>query len=967
MRSDDALNMLHPLIRELVVKRGFRELTEPQVRAIPVILSGKNTLLMAPTGSGKTEAALLPVLSMYLNLPQDKPRGVYILYITPLRALNRDLLRRIEWWASNAGLNVAVRHGDTDKNERARQSRNPPELLITTPETLQILFIGSRLREHISKVKWVIVDEVHELVEDKRGSQLAIGLQKLKMLAGRFQVIGLSASVGSPSEVAKFLVGNDEDCEIINLSFVRDYKFDVINPAVTLSGGEIEELKGRYVKAEGINVDELFHRDALARLLYIMNLIDNEGKSSIVFVNTRSMAELLTSRILMVNPTYPVSIHHSSLSRVSRLNTEEMLRGGRLKAVVATSSLELGIDIGHVDQVIQYVSPHQVTRLVQRVGRSGHRLDKVPRGVVVTEDINDTLEAIAIVNRARAGWLEPTKTPEKPYDVLFNQIASLVLMRPRWTVDEIMNIVKGSYPYRNLSRDELVAVLRFMSEGIRPRLVYFIEDEGVVLKPRNPRSRAELRMYFFNNLSMIPEEKQYLVTRIDTNEAVGVLDEAFMAEYGEPGVKFVFRGNVWVLRSIKDDVVYVEPAKDPVGAIPSWIGEEIPVPFEIAQDVGRIKRVIADELIVGKGYEAVVDELTEKLGVSRRTIEYVVSAVREQLRHGFVPTDDVVVIERVGELVVVHASFGTLVNRTLSRLLASYMTNELGLPVRVQQDPYAIILQLPSNVNTSIIIDALNSLARLSMDELLQYIRRIALETGLFKRKVIHIARRFNVIKGDKSLSDISITNLIQALEGTPVYVEALREFITSDLDVDRAVAVLRAISQGSIKVQVFERSEFSPMAREILSKASSRLEVIAPERLDKLIMESVKARLMNESLTMACLNCGNVYVGKVKELIKDLRCPRCGSVKLAASKMEPDKVAMLLRRSDGDDYERLVKAGELITKYGWRGLLAVASRVSLRRAEELLSSDGSTEELGDLVARLYNAEREEMRQRFFS
>jgi len=963
---NDVLSMLHPMVKELVVKRGFRELTEPQLKAIPVILSGRNTLLIAPTGSGKTEAALLPVLSMFLSMPQDKPRGIYILYITPLRALNRDLLRRIEWWASGVGLTVAVRHGDTDKNERARQSRNPPQLLITTPETLQILFIGSRLREHISKVKWVIVDEVHELVEDKRGSQLSIGLQKLKALAGKFQVIGLSASVGSPNEVARFLVGNDEDCEVINLSFTRNYQFDVVNPAASLSSADINELKARYMMVNGVNVDELFHNDALARLLYVMRLIDDADKSSIVFVNTRSMAELLTSRILMINPTYPVSIHHSSLSRVNRLNTEEMLRGGRLKAVVATSSLELGIDIGHVDQVIQYVSPHQVTRLVQRVGRSGHRLDKVPRGIIITEDINDTLEAVAIINRARAGWLEPTKPPEKPYDVLFNQVVSLILMKPRWTVDEIFNIVKGAYPYRNLTRDELIAVLRFMSEGLRPRLIYFIEDEGVVLKPRNPRSRIELREYFFSNLSMIPEEKQYLVTRVDTGEAVGVLDEAFMAEYGEPGIKFVFRGNVWILRSIKDDIIYVEPAKDPVGAIPSWIGEEIPVPFEIAQDVGRLKKTIMSELRNGTSEDALISRLTKELGVSRRTVKYIVSTIKEQLKYGFVPTDDSIIIERVGELVVIHASFGTLVNRTLSRLLASYMTHALGLPVRVQQDPYAIILQLPGKVESSIIIESLNALANLNMSEFLQYVKRIALETGLFKRKIVHVARRFNVIKSDKSVSDISLTNLIQALEDTPVYVEALREFITSDLDVDGAVRVLKSILDGSIKVTVIEGSEFSPMAREILSKASSRLEVIAPERLDRLIIESVKARLLNEPLTLACLECGNVYIGKVKDLIKDLKCPRCGSVKLTASKMEPDKVTAIVKRGNGDDYERLVKASELVTKYGWRGLMAIASRISLRRAEEFLSSDGS-EDFNDFITKLYNAEKEEVKQRFFT
>lgn len=968
MPSEDILSMLHPVIRDLVLKRGFSEFTEPQRKAIPIILSGKNTLVIAPTGSGKTEAALLPILSMYLNLPQDKPKGIYILYITPLRALNRDLLRRIEWWGSGAGLSVAVRHGDTDKGERARQSRNPPQLLITTPETFQILFIGSRLREYISRVRWVIVDEVHELVEDKRGVQLSIGLRRLRQLADRFQVVGLSASVGDPETVAKFLVGEGEDCEVVNLSFVRNYQFNVVNPAVILSAREIDELKSRYIKSS-VDVDSLLHNDALARLLYVMRLVDEFKETSLVFVNTRSMAELLTSRILMVNPSYPISIHHSSLSKVSRLSTEEALRGGRLKAVVATSSLELGIDIGHIGQVIQYVSPHQVIRLVQRVGRSGHRLDKVPRGIVVTEDLNDTLEAIAIVNRARAGWLEHVKIPEKPYDVLFNQIASMVLMKPRWTIDEIYEIVKGAYPYRNLTKDELAAVVKFMSEGLRPKVVHFIEEEGVVLRPRSPRARAELREYFFNNISMIPEEKQYLVVRVDTDEAVGVLDEAFMAEYGEPGIKFVFRGNVWVIRSIKDDVVYVEPAKDPVGAIPSWIGEEIPVTFEVAQDVGALKRTIADELARGRPIEDVVDEYTKKLGVSKDTVRYVVKAIAEQLKFGFVPSDREIIIERVGDLVVIHASFGTLVNRTLSRLLASYMTDKLGLPVRVQQDPYAIILQLPrGDVETKVIEESLRALANLTVDELLDYVRRIAMDIGLFRRKIVHVARRFNVIKSDKSISDISLTSLIRALEGTPVYVEALREFISTDLDIDRTMAILRAIENGEMSVRIVEGREFSPMAKEILSKASNRLEVMAPERLDKLILESTRARIMNESLTLICLSCGHMQIVKVKEALENgIRCPRCGSGNISFSKLEPDKLAQVVSRGDGEEYERIMKAHELISKYGWRALLALASRLSIRGVEKFLSSDGSGSDLEDFMMRLYRAEREEIKQRFIS
>lgn len=242
----------------------------------------------------------------------------------------------------------------------------------------------------------------------------------------------------------------------------------------------------------------------------IKDLVSGSG-STIVFVNTRSMAELLMYRFTMLGYD-SVGIHHSSLSKVSRITTERAFKDGKLKAVIATSSLELGIDIGHVDFVIQYLSPHQVIRLVQRIGRSGHRLDKIPRGgVVITEDLNDTLEAVAIINRAKSGLLEATQIPDKPYDVLVHQIVSLLMIKSRWTIDELYDLIRRAYPYRKLSIEELKGVLRFMSDVLNPRLAYFIENEGVVLKPSGVRARREMYRYFFEQMSMIPDEKHYLV------------------------------------------------------------------------------------------------------------------------------------------------------------------------------------------------------------------------------------------------------------------------------------------------------------------------------------------------------------------------------------------------------------------------------------------------------------------------
>ncbi|WP_069807147.1 DEAD/DEAH box helicase [Vulcanisaeta thermophila] len=955
-----AYNLLHPVIKEAIREKGFIKPTEPQELAIPKILEGKNVLIIAPTGSGKTEAAVLPVLSMFrwgMDRGEYLDKGIYILYITPLRALNRDLLDRLMWWGERVGIKVGVRHGDTEQSDRARQSRDPPHMLITTPETLQAILAGKRLREHLKKVRWIIIDEVHELAEDKRGTQLALTLERIKWLIGRKpQIIGLSATVGSPEEVAKFLVGVDGECEIVQSSIIREMRLDVIHPIPTKE--DEEAAKNAYL-----------YPDAMARLRVIRELINKNG-STIIFVNTRSMAELLMYRFSMAGQD-SVGIHHSSLSKTSRITTERAFKEGRLKAVIATSSLELGIDIGHVDFVIQYLSPHQVVRLVQRIGRSGHRLDKVPRGLVITEDLNDTLEAIAIVNRARAGLLERTQIPEKPYDVLVHQIVSLLMIKSRWSVDELYDIIRGAYPYRNLTLEELKGVLRFMSDILSPRLAYYIEEEGTVLKPSGVRARREMYRYFFDQMSMIPDEKHYLVINQTNEEPIGVLDEAFIAEYGEPGVKFVFRGGVWVLQKIVGDTVYVIPAKDVVGAIPSWVGEELPVPFEVAQDVGLIKAEAAG-LIRKVGPEATVNILTTKLGVSSDTVKYVVDRVMEHMESGVpIPTDRVVLLERVGDLIVMHTHGGTLVNRTIARLLGDLLTERLGYPVGVQQDAYAIIIQLPRpGIDTSLVLQTIMDLASMDDKSLIDLAIRAIARTGIFKRKFVHVARRFNVIKKDRELSDVTISNLIELYKGSPVFTETLKEALTRDFDLDNAYLFLKSLLTGEREIKVVEGREFSPMSKEIVDKISHRLEIMAPEKIDKLVRESLKARLLNESSTLVCLKCGWVGMFRNKDIPDKPTCPVCGSTRLGRTGLDEERIKQVLSRvsegraraEDEEIMRRLNETAELVEKYGKLAILALSSRVRLDEIKEFIPR---IHDLDKLVIIIHELERRELKRRF--
>ncbi len=366
-------------------KRRFGKLNEMQKAAIPKILKGKNTLIIAPTGSGKTEAAIIPVMSKILEIKErEKVNGILALYITPLRALNRDLLLRLISWGEALGITVAVRHGDTSKSERARQSRKPPEFLITTPETLQILLMGKRLREHLKSVTFVIIDELHEMLDSKRGVQLALALERLVNISGDFQRIALSATIGDPEESAKFIFGK-RPYEIVEWYRDKKYEIEVLYPKLTEEDYEMSKKTGWSPKI-------------CWSLRKIKEILDSV-RSAIIFVNTREMSEMLASRFRKWIPGYPIEIHHSSLSREVRERNEKLLKEGKLKAIIATSSLELGIDVGHVDVVIQYMSPRQAIRFVQRLGRAGHSLDKVSKGYIITMDPDDYAESLAIKKR----------------------------------------------------------------------------------------------------------------------------------------------------------------------------------------------------------------------------------------------------------------------------------------------------------------------------------------------------------------------------------------------------------------------------------------------------------------------------------------------------------------------------------------------------------------------------------------
>ncbi|MDD1776011.1 MAG: DEAD/DEAH box helicase, partial [Candidatus Methanomethylicus sp.] len=831
---DGLISTFSKPIQRIIMEKGFGEFTEPQKRAIPMIAEGKNVLIIAPTGTGKTEAALLPILDRLIR--EGGRGGIRVLYISPLRALNRDLLDRLTWWCNRLDLKVSVRHGDTETKERGKQSLAPPDIMITTPETLQAILPGRTLRKHLSKVKWVIVDEIHELTNDKRGSQLSIALERLRQItAVEPQVIGLSATIGSPNHVAKFLVGTDRDCEIVRVSVAKNSKLDVILPEADSEDVDLSERIATFP-------------EVAARLRRIKELID-ENRSTLIFTNTRSEAEVLASRFRIWDINMPVSIHHGSLAKSSRVDVESSLKKGDLKGVVCTSSLELGIDIGHVDLVVQYNSPRQVTRLLQRVGRAGHWVGGTSKGVIVTMDSDDALESIVIVKRALNEELEEVTMVKYPLDVLTQQVAGLLLEEGRRTVDEILDLVRGSYPFADLKESELIEVLDYMSNR-RPRLALYLPDERLVLKTRPTDA---LYKYYFENLSMIPEEKHYLVVDEAKDEPIGMLDEAFVAEYGEPGVKFIVRGSPWKIVQVYKESVYVRSEKDPTGAIPDWIGDEIPVPFEVAQEVGALRSTASRLLKSGLDYQSVIAEIGNEYPVSHDVLIRSFKEIREQTEGNWdIPSDNIVTLEGWEGYSIISCAFGLMINKTLSRILGYLLTQRTGTGVGTSQDAYRIFLK--TTVDPFMVAEVLNSMEPESIEQL----TTVSVErTGLFKRRLLHVAKRMGVVEKNAELGDVGLTQLIENLKATVIYKEAMREVLYKDLDTAGLIRVIKGIKSGIFQIKVMSPDlPLSPLSRIGIRELSWKTDLVPADRLRRLLIESGKARLLNEARVAICTNC---------------------------------------------------------------------------------------------------------------
>ncbi|HDD72658.1 MAG TPA: DEAD/DEAH box helicase, partial [Candidatus Aenigmarchaeota archaeon] len=508
---------------------------------------------------------MLPVFDMWLR---EKPEPISILYITPLRSLNRDLLARIEWWSENLKFSVMVRHGDTPQAERAKQAKRPPDMLITTPETLQAVLTGKLMRDNLRNIRYILIDEVHELVSNKRGLQLSVCLERLKiLLREKPQILCMSATVGSPERIVKFFSLDERMCRVINVANRRKNRIIVESPRPK----EYDRIIAQKI---------MVSPEIAARIRRIRDLI-MQRKSVLTFTNTREFSEILTSRLRALEKDIPIEAHHSSLSKDVRISAETGLKENRIKSLICTSSLELGIDIGSIDLVIQYMSPRQVSKILQRIGRSGHSIDRTSDGIIISSDPDDCFESAVIAELAMKNCVEPTCVYNGALDILANQILGLSLDEYRIPAARAFRIIKRAYPYRNLTFEE------FMETALLLQKLRLLWVDSKFEKEPVLKRRKNTFLHYYTNLSPIPDTKNYTVFDVVSDKPVGTLDAEFVALHGQVGTAFIVKGQAWKILDVGRDKVMVEPLPGIHAAIPAWEGELIPVPFEVAQNVGR--------------------------------------------------------------------------------------------------------------------------------------------------------------------------------------------------------------------------------------------------------------------------------------------------------------------------------------------------------------------------------------------
>lgn len=847
---------LHPWVRQWF-DENFDDFTPAQKQAIVEIHNKKNILISSPTGSGKTLTAFLSIISELVTLSQKEELtdNVYCIYISPLKALDNDIeknleepLKGIEKIAGRElGIRKAVRTGDTSQYQRQKMLKKPPHILITTPETLSILLVAPKFREKLSHVKYVIIDEIHSLADNKRGVHLSLSLERLHHLIGGFTRIGLSATVSPLEEVAKFLVGFEygveRDCLVASINYLKELDIEVISPVSDIVLADSEDTR-------------------LATYDILDDLIQ-ENKTTLIFTNTRSGTERFVYNLKTMYPSHynsnNIMAHHSSLSKEVRLETENKLKNGELKCVISSTSLELGIDIGYIDLVVLINSPKSVSRALQRIGRSGHRLHEKSKGKIIVTDRDDLVECSVLLKDAKEGKIDKINIPKNCLDVLAQHIYGMAIENP-WDIDYAYDVIRKSYCYKDLTRDDYEDVLSYMAgeySELEERYVYakiWIDYKENTFGKRGKLARA----LYSTNIGTIPDSSGVLV-KCD-GETVGKIEEDFM-ERLKKGDTFVLGGNTYRFNYGKGMTINVSPASGPP-TIPSWFSQQLPLSFDLAMDIQRFRAHMDSKFQYIRSKEEIMEFIHEYLYVDDFAANSIYEYFVEQYKYAKIPSNRKMLIEYYTgfggkKFVIFHSLFGRKVNDALSRATAYLVAKRYNANVTISISDNGFYLSSDGKIG------GLESFRELTPENFRNILTQSLSKTETLASRFRHCAGRslmtLRRYKGkSKSVGRQQVRGKIllkfveEMDDNFPILSEARRETLEDYMDVENAEKVIQWIANEEMEIKVINTVIPTPFAFNLVSQGY--LDVLNQndkaeftKRMHKAVLDKIKSKLEDE------------------------------------------------------------------------------------------------------------------------
>ncbi|MEO8459039.1 MAG: DEAD/DEAH box helicase [Dokdonella sp.] len=839
--SDSTANLFHPAVAAWL-HGAFAQPTPAQLAAWPAIQSGKNVLIAAPTGSGKTLAAFLAAIDGLVREGVEHgalPDQTGVIYVSPLKALSNDIAINLE--APLAGIRVelerlgyrdvelrtAVRTGDTPQGDRARMVKRPPHILVTTPESLYVLLGSESGRLMLAGARSVIVDEIHAIAGSKRGSHLALSLERLDALCERRLVrIGLSATQKPIDEVARFLVGNvdpdcpEPNCTIIDVGYTRQRDLALEVPPVPL--------------------EAVMSNDVWALVYTRLATLIEEHRTTLVFVNTRRMAERVARHLSERLGKEVVAAHHGSLAKEHRLDAEQRLKRGDLRVLVATASLELGIDIGDVDLVCQLGSPHAISAFLQRVGRSGHAVIGTPKGRLFPQSRDDLVECAALLDCIRRGELDALVFPQAPIDVLAQQIVAEVACRD-WSEDELFALVRGAYPYAQLARKDFDAVVRMLGDGFTTRRGTrgaYLHRDAV---HKRLRGRRNARLTSLTSGGTIPDTADYLVVLEPQSQNIGTVHEDFAVESLAGDVFQLGNASYRILR-VERDRIRVEDAHGAPPSIPFWLGEAPGRSDELSLGVSRLRADISERL--ENGLDAATAWLIDEVGLDAAAASQIVEYLaRAKAALGMLPTQDTLAMERFfdesgGTQLIIHSPLGSHINKAWGLALRKRFCRKFNFELQAAATEDAIVLSL-STAHSFPLADvarylhsetAEHVLVQALLDAPLFGVRwRWAATTALALPRFVggsKVAPQLQRMKSEDLLATVfpdqvaCAENLVGEREvpDHPLVAQTLHDCLHEAMDVDGWLRLLHGLESGEVKIVARDLTEPSPLAAEILT-----------------------------------------------------------------------------------------------------------------------------------------------------